>query len=296
MKTVARVTRELLDDPTLSAKSKSTYKMVLMKFIAEHGATPVGGVTRDEIELYLRGLTEMSLRTHHLHQTVIHRLFSYAIEKRYVNTNPASHIKRRKPDASKGEHGTDEVVRYLNKQQLATLFRVSGREKRLDALLWLLYESGARIAEVLALNVQSIDFEKRRFQVVGKGNKKRYCFFGVRAEEALRRYIDHRRESPHDALFTERRHHQRDVRRLPYQAAHRELRAITTNYKLLSGVSFHDLRHTFATERAKIIPLEVLRALLGHEKIQTTLIYQQITSEVAGESAQAAIEQLALLW
>jgi integrase/recombinase XerD len=40
--------------------------------------------------------------------------------------------------------------------------------------------------------------------------------------------------------------------------------------------------------------LEVLRALLGHEKIQTTLIYQKITSQVAREAAHAALLKLAL--
>jgi integrase/recombinase XerD len=55
-------------------------------------------------------------------------------------------------------------------------------------------------------------------------------------------------------------------------------------------LSFHNLRHTFATERAKVVPLEVLRALLGHENIQTTLIYQKITSEVAREEAHKALE------
>jgi integrase/recombinase XerD len=42
--------------------------------------------------------------------------------------------------------------------------------------------------------------------------------------------------------------------------------------------------------------LEVLRALLGHEKIQTTLIYQKITLRVARESAEEALEMLAKSW
>jgi integrase/recombinase XerD len=42
------------------------------------------------------------------------------------------------------------------------------------------------------------------------------------------------------------------------------------------------------------VPLEVLRALLGHEKIQTTLIYQKITSQVAGDAARAALQKLAM--
>lgn len=295
-KTVARVARELLDEEALSTKTKTIYEGILMKFISDYGGNSIESITREQIETYLRSLREVSVRTHHLHQTVVHRLFNYAIERRYLSHNPGSHIKRRKPDATKGEHGSDEAVRYLTKRQLHTLFRASEERKRLSAILWLLYESGARIAEVLTLNLQSLDLENRRFQVIGKGNKKRHCFFGERTEKALKDYIEHHRETPHEALFTERRIHQCDVRRLPYQAAHRDLRSVTERYKSLAGLRFHDLRHTFATERAQIVPLEVLRALLGHEKIQTTLIYQKITSQVAAESAQAALERIANQW
>ncbi|MBD2115163.1 tyrosine-type recombinase/integrase [Nodosilinea sp. FACHB-141] len=83
---------------------------------------------------------------------------------------------------------------------------------------------------------------------------------------------------------------------LSYAIAHRDLREAIDQYKSLKGTRFHDLRHTFVTERAQIILLEVLRALLGHEKIQMTLIYQKITSRVAQESAEEALQKLAKSW
>jgi integrase/recombinase XerD len=74
------------------------------------------------------------------------------------------------------------------------------------------------------------------------------------------------------------------------QPAYREWKEATVSHPTLRTTGFHNLRHTFATERAKVVPLEVLRALLGHENIQTTLIYQKITSEVAREEAHKALE------
>ena len=105
-----------------------------------------------------------------------------------------------------------------------------------------------------------------------------------------------RRQSPCPELFTERLTRSCQVRPLSYATAYRGLREAIAQCNSLKGTRFHDLRHTFATERAQIVPLEVLRALLGHEKIQTTLLYQKITSRVARESAQEALDHLAKSW
>lgn len=295
-RTVARVARELLDSPHLAPRTKVLYGQILGCFLAEAGNTLIDGITREDVEAYLTGLNHLSVRTHHLHQTVIARMFHFAVERGYIDTSPAAFIKRRRSDATRGEHRSDEAVRYLTPAQVRTLMRVSDTNPRLHALLWLLYESGARIAEVLTLNTGSIDLNRCQFPVVGKGNKKRQCFFGERAAGALREYLTHHREAPHTALFTERGKRFNDVRPLSYATAWRDLREVTEGYRSLHGIRFHDLRHTFATERARILPLEVLRALMGHEKIQTTLIYQKITSQVARESAQEAIQRLAESW
>jgi integrase/recombinase XerD len=61
---------------------------------------------------------------------------------------------------------------------------------------------------------------------------------------------------------------------------------------LLQGVRIHDLRHTFATERVGLMGIEELRALMGHENIQTTLRYQKVTSERAEVAAQNAFKLL----
>lgn len=294
--TVARVARELLDSPDLSPRTKTLYEGILTRFVAQCGSTWVEHITREQVEIYLRDLSHLSVRTHHLHQAVIHRLFRFAMERELSEKNPVALIKRRKPDPKKGEHRSDEAVKYLTQAQLKTLMRAASTNSRLSALLWLLYESGARIAEILALKLKDVDLTERQFQVIGKGNKKRLCFYGERAASVLRDYIEHDRQSPSPALFTERLTRSCEVRPLSYATAYRDLREAIDEYKSLTGTRFHDLRHTFATERAQIVSLEVLRALLGHEKIQTTLIYQKITSRVAQESAQEALQKIAKSW
>uniref|UniRef100_UPI0036F2B560 tyrosine-type recombinase/integrase n=1 Tax=Trichocoleus desertorum TaxID=1481672 RepID=UPI0036F2B560 len=60
----------------------------------------------------------------------------------------------------------------------------------------------------------------------------------------------------------------------------------------LSDIRIHDLRHTFATERVGLMGIEELRALMGHEHIQTTLRYQKVTSARAEIVAKQALTQL----
>jgi integrase/recombinase XerD len=170
-RTLARVAAELLDDPTLSAKTKKTYEGVLLPLVEKYGQTYVEEVQRSQIEAHLSSLIHVSYRTYNKHQTIITRLLNFAIERSYLTHNPISHLKRKKSDSSLGEHDTDERVRYFTKAELSALYTQVSRLPRLNALVTLLHDSGARIAEVLALNLQDVHFSEREFRVVGKGNK-----------------------------------------------------------------------------------------------------------------------------
>ena len=66
----------------------------------------------------------------------------------------------------------------------------------------------------------------------------------------------------------------------------------THDHPLLQGIRIHDLRHTFATERVGLMGIEELRALMGHQNIQTTLRYQKVTSGRAEAAAQNAFIRL----
>ena len=67
---------------------------------------------------------------------------------------------------------------------------------------------------------------------------------------------------------------------------------VTSSLGLPQGVGFHQLRHTFASQRVGIMGVEELRALMGHEKIQTTLRYSKVTSQRAQEVALHAFKKI----
>jgi integrase/recombinase XerD len=263
-----------------------------MPFLQEYGQYPISLISRPTLEAYLNGLTHLAYTTHQRHQAVIQALFNFAVEQGHLATNPIAGLRRRKPDSTKGEHASDRVIRYLTTEQLKQLYQVIAPDVRLSALVSLLHRSGARIAELLALDLVDVDLAHRRFQVIGKGNKKRWCFYSEEAEQALDKYLRYYRHQVCPALFTAQRPLTGQVSRWNYRTVYTYWQKCTQTEPLLQGVRIHDLRHTFATERVGLMGIEELRALMGHENIQTTLRYQKVTSKRAEATAQNAFIML----
>jgi len=77
-----------------------------------------------------------------------------------------------------------------------------------------------------------------------------------------------------------------------YSTIYKTWQRLIGPYETLQGARLHDLRHTFATERVGLMSLEELRALMGHQTIQTTLRYQKVTSHRAEMIARKAFDSL----
>jgi len=269
-----------------------SYESTLLPLLKEYGRWPLELLDRPTLEDYLQGLTHLSYTTHRRHQAILQALLNFAVEAGYLRVNPIANLKQRKPDREKGEYSSDEVVRYLSSEQLAILYQVVAPQPRLHTLVKLLHRTGARIAEVLALDLDSVDLNNRKFQVVGKGNKRRWCFYSQDAAEVLNTYLRYYQHSGHPALLTAQQPLTGEVSRLSYRTVHKNWTALLETSPVLHDLRLHDLRHTFATERVGLMGIEELRALMGHENIQTTLRYQKVTSQRAEEVAHQAFEFL----
>ncbi|MGF1600439.1 MAG: tyrosine-type recombinase/integrase, partial [Thermosynechococcaceae cyanobacterium] len=229
---------------------------------------------------------------HHRHQAIVQALMNYAVDRNYIRVNPIARLPRRKANPQRGEHNSDQPIRYLTAEQLQSLYQSVARDRRMDAIIRLLHRSGARISELLALDLVDVDFDDHRFQVVGKGNKKRWCFFSADAQQSLEKYLQQYRHPQSPALFTAQHRFSLNISRLNYSTAYKSFKQLIAGHPELDGIRLHDLRHTFATERVGLIGLEELRALMGHQNIQTTLRYQKVTSAQAQHAAQKAFQSL----
>ena len=289
---LATVATEFLDRPDLASETVRSYESVLLPLLKQYGNWPIELIDRPCLENYLNELTNLAYTTHRRHQTTLQALFNFAVEREYLRNNPIARLKHRKPDRNKGEHASDQTIRYLTPEQLKLLYQIISQDRRIDTLVRLLHRTGARISELLALDLSDLDQENHRFQVVGKGNKKRWCFYSEDVLPSLQSYLKYYRHSSHKALFTAKQRLTKEVTRLSYRTAYESWKALIKGHSALEGIRLHDLRHTFATERVGIIGIEELRALMGHQNIQTTLRYQKVTSQRAEIAAKNAFEKL----
>ena len=290
---LATVATQFLDRPCLAESTVRSYELTLMPLLQEFGRCSVNSLDRPTLEGYLKQLDRrLSYTTHHRHQAIIQALLNFAVEQGHLTANPIAQLRRRKPDPSKGEHATDRVIRYLTPEQLKLLYQAVAQDCRTHTLVLLLHRSGARISEILALDLADLDLEHRKFSVIGKGNKRRWCFYSADVATALTKYLRFYRHSDSEALFTAQHRVTGKVSRLSYRTAHQHWRNLIEEYPELQGIRMHDLRHTFATEQLGMMGIEELRALMGHQNIQTTLRYQKVTSQQAESAAQKAFDLL----
>jgi integrase/recombinase XerD len=285
---LATVATEFLERTGLARSTVQSYELSLMPLLGEYGSYPIEILSRSALITYLDGLSHLAYTTHQRHQAILQALFNFAVEQGYLKVNPIARLQRRKPNIEQGEHFSDRVIRYLSPEQITGLYYAVDRHSRMKALVYLLHRSGARIAEIL----DDLNLEERKFQVVGKGNKIRWCFYSEDAATALEKYLKYSRHAASPALFTARQPVTEVVTRLSYRTTHRDWKNLIESDPKLHGIRMHDLRHTFATERVGLMGIEELRALMGHTNIQTTLRYQKVTSERAEITAHKALNQL----
>lgn len=138
-------------------------------------------------------------------------------------------------------------------------------ERRDRALLEVLYGSGLRISEACGLDVGDLDLDRATAKVLGKGGKPRTVLLSTQAVQALRVYLQWRREGP---VFR----NTNDQRLIPRCA-----RKLVAKYAQKAGLphsSPHTLRHSCASHMLKNgAYLFNVQDLLGHSHPQTTADY-----------------------
>jgi integrase/recombinase XerD len=160
------------------------------------------------------------------------------------------------------------------------------------AILELLYATGIRIGELVGLDLDALDAERRSVRVLGKGAKERVVPVGRAARAAVDRYLAHGRlalrttrgaargvrRAPGgggDALFLNAR-----GGRLSRQSCWKIVRAAGDRAGLGERLSPHVLRHSFATHMVDHgADIRVVQELLGHASISTTQVYTKVSPE-----------------
>ncbi len=205
-------------------------------------------------------------------QTRLHYLSSFwdfLITEELVHSNPVKKVGLLKIEKT--------IKKPFSAEELEAL-RVHCGNLRDRALVEFLYSTGVRVSELVALNVGDIEMGRQELIVYGKGSKERKTYLTDSAKFYLRRYLQVRNQeglegqplfvtldNPHDRLT---------VAGVQYMLRKLGGRAGVKN------THPHRFRRTIATDLlARGMKIEEVKEFLGHEKLDTTMIYCTVKEE-----------------
>ena len=189
-------------------------------------------------------------------------------------------------DPTAGLHSRNKVMRLpksLSHEQVTTLLSQVPRNNPSDVrnllILELLYGTGVRISEAIAIDLEDLDLENKWIQVkYGKGAKQRLVPIGKELAATLDKYLIQARpellknKPRQSALLVSRR-----GTRITRQAAWLIIKSAGQMANLPIELTPHSLRHTFATHLlAGGADIRVVQELLGHSVVTTTQIYTKV--------------------
>lgn len=156
------------------------------------------------------------------------------------------------------------------------IFLDSAKTVREKAIVTFLYSTGLRVEEATEVNKSDIDWNRLKLKVIGKGDKERTVFINAQAKVYLKKYLASRKDD-NEALFVSER---KPYKRIGVRTVQRTIELIAERANLSRDTTPHVLRHTMSTHLLNSgMDITVLQQILGHEKIETTLIYAEISDE-----------------
>lgn len=263
----------------LSAHSLKAYRQDLDQFHRFLVDIPLPAVDYLTIRRYLGDLSAKGYERTSMARKLatLRTYFRFLTKERHVEANPLSLVSSPK--------SIRRLPKFLDWGELKTLLEAPDMETALGlrdrAILELLYATGMRVGEIVALAVSAVDWQEREIVVFGKGSKERVVLMDEHSAELVQRYLQEARarlvgiHPDSGVLFVNRQGqglNQRSVQRM------------IQKYVQLAGIekriSPHTLRHTFATHLLEGgADLRVVQELLGHASLSTTQIYTHVSQE-----------------
>ncbi len=207
--------------------------------------------------------------------SALRSFYRFALTQGLVKANPAHAV-----TGPRKRHPLPQFMKEREVDELLEPEMWGGDYNGLRArtIIMMFYVTGMRLAELVSLDDQMVDFARREISVTGKRNKQRIIPFGEEVEQALKRYMARRDtdvEKRCGALFLTVKGERMDRNAVQY-----EVRKHVSRVTTIKKRTPHVLRHSFATAMVNHgAGLENVKQLLGHESISTTEIYTHTTFE-----------------
>ena len=194
---------------------------------------------------------------------ILSSFFSWLEDEDYIVKSPVRRIHKVKSTSTIKEIYSDESLETM-RDNCVTI--------RDLAIIDMLASTGMRVGEMVLLNREDVDFQERECVVLGKGDKERPVYFDARTKLHLQQYLDSRIDD-NPALFVSLK---APYNRLKIGGVEVRIRELGRRLGIKKAHP-HKFRRTLATTVIdKGMPIEQLQTLLGHARIDTTLMYAKV--------------------
>lgn len=277
----------------LTLRNYDHYLKRFVDFCAKQGITDPGDVDLEAVRSYRLFLNRLAAKdkqlkiiTQNYHLIALRSFLKY-LAKRDVKSLTAEKIELPKTPA--------RTVEFLDIEDVERLIKATDEEEdkltklRDRAILEMLFSTGLRISELVALKRDNLNLKRGEFAVRGKGDKMRLVFLSESAIAHLEKYLDEREDNS-KALFI--RHDAKESVEKQIESMSQSLSGLTPRsiqriikkYAKLAGImkkiTPHTLRHSFATDLlTNGADIRSVQELLGHASISTTQIYTHLTNK-----------------
>ncbi|MBN1795945.1 MAG: tyrosine recombinase XerC [Sedimentisphaerales bacterium] len=203
--------------------------------------------------------------------------YKFLLKRNSVSSNPVTAVRTPKQEK--------RLPRFLEYEEVKRLLETPPLENWLGArdraIMEVLYSTGIRVSELVALNIDDTDFLGEVIHVRGKGKKERISPISSSALQIIQHYIEFRNKRAQSnpnfdpkVLFVNKH-----GKRLSTRSVRRKMDKYLKIAGLDPAISPHTLRHSFATHMLNNgADLRSVQELLGHQSLSTTQIYTHLTT------------------
>lgn len=219
----------------------------------------------DDIRAFLTdyaNINKISDRTKDAKRLIIRSFYTFLHQNGYIKNNPSIAV---------------EPIKYIQKvreplsvMEVEMVRRVCNTSFD-EALFEVFYSTGCRVSEVVNMKISDVDFNNDQIKVYGKGKKERIVLLTARAHLALREYLA-TRDDDNTGLFVSKHGTHQTLGKCSLE---NRIKNLGIAAGLNRTITCHILRHSAITHWHDVynIPLENIRQMSGHTKLETVQIY-----------------------
>lgn len=273
--------RYLRHERGLSDNSVSSYQRDLVSccsYCEENGIGEWEAVSRQHLAAYMHRLREKGLKAATISRRIVslRAFFHHLLLSGIIIRDPSIYL-----ESPKQEKRSPKILTVDTTSALLESPRTdSAAGKRDKAMLELLYATGIRVSEIVALNVEHLHLDLGYIQCTGSGMRERIIPFGTHAGAALELYLS---QGGRETLLTGRESDSALFlnhlgTRMTRQGFWKLIKKYAKEAKIQDEITPHTLRHSVASHLLEGgADARTVQELLGHADIATTLKYTQST-------------------